>query len=311
MGKHTPKRITALLTAALIAATLLTGCDKASQSADVTETSAVEATAPSRQLREGIETMLFVFLDERSDAADSGSFRNPSQANLMMLMVVDSQQQKTTALQLNPDTWIPFTPPGSNEKMEIPLGMVYSYGSGGSDSCLSGMKAVSELLGEVPIDHYMTFTDDAIAVVNDMVGGVTVTVEDSFPEEYPNLIQGETVTLMGQDAVTFFRFRESGDVENKAHMKRQQQYMVGLFPAFMENAAQEDFLTKLTIQAGEGLSTDLTLSQMVETLDLLGKFELEKTVITLPGSAEKVEELYGFRVDKGKMNEVLEKLFFS
>lgn len=311
MDKRTPKRIAAQLTAALITAAMLTGCDKTSQAAPTTETNTVESSAPSRQLREGVETMLFVFLDERNDAADSGSFRNPSQANLMMLMVVDTQRQKTTALQLNPDTWISFTPPGSSEKLEIPLGMVYSYGSGGSDSCLSGMKAVSELLGGVPIDHYMTFTDDAIAVVNDMVGGVTVTVTEPFPEEYPNLVQGETVTLMGQDAVAYFRYRESGDIENEAHMDRQRQYMVGLFPAFMENAAQEDFLTKVTLQAGEGLSTDLTLSQMVETLELLGKYELEKTVITIPGKAEKVEELYGFRVDKDKMDKVLEELFFS
>lgn len=311
MDEFAPKKIAALLTAALIAAAMLVGCAGTPQAVPATETNTVEASSPSRQLGEGIETMLFVFLDERSDAADSGSFRNPSQANLMMLMVVDTRQQKTTALQLNPDTWIPFTPPGSGETMEIPLGMAYSYGSGGSDSCLSGMKAVSELLGGVPIDHYMTFTDDAIAVVNDMVGGVTVTVEDPFPEEYPNLIQGETVTLMGQDAVAFFRYRESGDVENEAHMERQRQYMVGLFPAFMKNAAQEDFLTKVTLQAGEGLSTDLTLSQMVETLELLGKFELEKTVLTLPGSAEKIEELYGFRVDEEKMGKVIEDLFFS
>lgn len=50
------------------------------------------------------------------------------------------------------------------------------------------------------IDGYAMVNVGAVSVVNDMVGGVTVTIEDDFSEVDPTLKMGETVTLMGEQA---------------------------------------------------------------------------------------------------------------
>ena len=59
------------------------------------------------------------------------------------------------------------------------------------------MDAVSTLLGGHKIDGFAMVNMSAIEVVNDMVGGVTVTIEDDFPDS-DTLIKGQTVTLHGE-----------------------------------------------------------------------------------------------------------------
>lgn len=301
------KQLIGLLAA--LALVLLPGCTRSREAAApaAQETAATLATEPARQQKEGLQTLLVVCLDAFETPRDSGSYRNGNQADLIMVMILDEQRGKTTALQLNPDTVVSFSAPGLTESLEEPLGLVYSYGSGGSDSCLNGSKAVSRLLGGVSIDHYMTFTADSIAIVNDMLGGVTVTVT----EEIPGLAKGENVTLMGENAIEFFRFRDDGDNANEAHMERQRQYMTGMFGPFMESAQQEEFLTRLTLQLGDGMSTDLTLSQMMQLLQTMGTYELDQTIVTLPGKAEKTEGEFRFQVDPEALEQTVESLFFA
>ena len=59
------------------------------------------------------------------------------------------------------------------------------------------MKAVSNLLFGIEINHYLSFTMDAVALVNDLVGGVQVEVLDDLTFLDPALRKGETVTLKG------------------------------------------------------------------------------------------------------------------
>lgn len=289
---------------------LLSGCGRVSKAAETTEASST-ATEAERQRKEGLQTLLVVYLDEFDFSGDSGSYRNGNRADLIMLMIMDENAGKTTALQLNPDTAVSFCPPGSQETLQLQLGLAFSYGSGGSDSCLNQQKVVSELLEGISIDHYMMFTTDAIAIVNDMLGGVTVMATEDYAQKVPELSEGETITLFGEDAVDFFCFREDEDVANEAHMERQRRYMAGFYAPFLTSAQQEDFLTKLTFQLGDGFSTDLTLSQMVQMLQSLGTCPLDASIVTIPGSAEKVQDSFWFYIDKDQLSKTVENLFFS
>lgn len=305
------KKAMCILQSAVILAVLLCGCGKVPAAENSAQETTAVTTAPVRQVRDGIQTLLVICLDAFDAPSDSGAYRNGNRADLIMLMVIDEALGKTTALQLNPDTVVPFTPPGASEALEVPLGLVYSYGSGGSDSCLSGSKAVSNLLGGVPVDHYMTFTMDSIPIVNDMIGGVTVDITDAFPEEYPALVKGETVTLSGEASADFFRFRADDDVDNESHMERQRGYMAGLYSPFLKNAGQENFLTKLTLQLGERFTTDLTLSQMMQMLQSLETYPLDENILTLRGTAETSDGQFRFHADTDWLEQLTEQLFFG
>lgn len=256
-----------------------------------------ESLPAAKSVREGIRTVLAVSL-KAFEPNESGGFRNESQADMLMLMVIDEGRGKTTAVQINPDTMVSFSPSGTTEARQIPLGEVYSYGSGGSDSCLQQLKAVSKLLGGVKIDHYMIFSQGAIGVVSDEMGGITVTMSEDFGKAHPEFTPGEQVRLTGGQADAFFAFRAPEDASNQLHMARQQQFMTALYLPLMEKIRQqEDFLPKLTMKLGDQLSTDLTLSQMVQLMETMESCKLDKTITVLPEAPEEMAPL-------------LEKLFY-
>lgn len=291
---------------------LLSGCAQAPKvTVPSVQEESIAAAEPSQQPKESIQTILMIYLDQFDVPQDSGAYRNGNKADLLMLMIMNEERGKLTALQLNPDTIVSFSAQGMSETIDIPLGMVYSYGSGGSDSCLNERKAVSNLLGGISIDHYMTFTVDSIPIVNDMVGGVTVTVTEDFSDEYPELVKGESLKLLGENAAAFFRFRNDEDITNEGHMERQRQYITGLYTPFMENAKQEDFLTRLTVRLGDAFATDLTLSQMMQMFQSLGMYELDETFVTIQGKADKVNGEIQFYVDEDSLNKTVKELFLN
>jgi len=285
---------------------LVCGCSGKSGTPE-TEATTQETIADKK---ESVETMLVFCVDSDEQSQNSGDYRNGNKAELLLLLVMDREQEKTTVLQLNPDTAVMFTPPGTQEAQEIPLGQVYSYGSGGSDSGFAQLKAVSKYLNGITMDHYLMFTMDAVAVVNDFVGGVTLELTEDLQQEYPEQSVGDPVTLDGEKALQYLRFREADDVASKRHMERQCQYMLGLFPRFFQKAQDDDFLAKLTLQIGEGMASDLTLSQMVQMLELLERYELENNVVTMDGTAEEKDEQWLFFADEASRSRIMETLFY-
>ena len=128
------------------------------------------------------------------------------------------------------------------------MALAHTYGSGGSDSCLNAVKAVSRLLGGVKIDHYMTLTMDGVGKINNLVGGVTVTMLEDFSELDPAMKKGETVTLKGEQALLYVRTRQGiGDQSNLSRMERQRQYLESFYGKLMEaNRKIDGFLSSPT-----------------------------------------------------------------
>lgn len=292
------KNAAALSLSLLLLLSILSGCARTSTPA----TQPTQATAPAPKVREGLQTLLIASLKEFLPDKTSG-YRNEQQADLLMLLIVDEKAGSISSLQLNPDALVTFSPQGASSALKLPLGQVFSYGSGGSDSCLNLSRSASRLLGGVNIDHYMLFTLEAVGIVNRLIGGVEVEVTEALP----GLEAGTSVRLTSDTINTFFDHREEQDTANEAHMARQQQYMVKAFTPFTEHMQQEDFLSKLTIQLGDRLSTDLTLSQMAQMMELLGTCALDETIHTLPGHAE----AGGFRVDTEGAAELLSTLLYD
>lgn len=294
------KRITALILSLLLLMTI-TGCAQDKSTAVTTA-----PTTPPKQLRNGLQTFLIASLKEFTPEGNSIAYRNSSKADMLMLMVLDESSKTITSLQLNPDTLVSFTPQGTHDALEIPLGETYSYGSGGSDSCLNLMKSMSSLLGGVSLQHYMFFTLDAVGIVNDLIGGVDVEITDDIP----GFTKGETVHLSGSATTDYFDFRAASDVDNSGHMGRQQQYIAKSYTPFTQNMQQENFLTRLTVKLGERMDTDMTLSQMAQLMELMGSCTLDETIHTLSGTAEAADGQFRFRADADSVNSTLNTLFF-
>ena len=122
-------------------------------------------------------------------------------------MIVDKTAHSFSALHINRDTMAEIQRLGVGgvklDTVTAQLALAHTYGSGGRDSCRNTVQAVSRYLYDVPVQHYFALPMDAIPVLNDLAGGVTVHVDDDFSNTDPSIVQGKDVTLRGDQALTF------------------------------------------------------------------------------------------------------------
>lgn len=305
---------------ALSAVFLFCGCQQKSDpdralSPAVTEESAVPSTAVARNRKENLETILVLGLDKNEYPDDKRAYINDMQSDFNLVLVLDKDTNVCTPLLLNRDTMTEITRLGvfGDEAGTYTgqLALAHTYGSGGSDSCINAKKVVSKLLGGVTIDHYMSFTMDAVPTVNDAVGGVTVTVLDDF-QDSETLVKGKTVVLKGQEALNYVRGRHgAGDQTNISRMKRQEQYMSALIERLIATAKKDpDLLTELTLSLGDSFQTDYAVNQLQKLADWLLEAKIED-LVTIDGEAKVGQEFMEFYLDQSSLEKVVNSLFYQ
>lgn len=243
-------------------------------------------------------------------------YQNNSQADFLLVSVFDPADRSVTLLQLNRDTMTNVPLPDGNGGFYgfalEQIALAHSYGSGLEDSCENTEYAVSQLLYSLPIDNYFAVTMDVIPILNDLVGGVTVTVEDSFAGIDDSLVLGSTVTLFGSQAETFVRARRSmpDDASNIARMRRQRTYMTALVQQ-LKNAASEDdaFVLDAYNAIADYLVTDCSVDALYDYASLLSGYTLEE-IITPEGESIQGEIYKEFYVDEQALQQLVVDLFY-
>lgn len=230
-------------------------------------------------LKENLQTVLLIGTDSteayenQEDALQD--YLNYNQADFLVLLVMDTDAGTTEVIQLNRDTmtdvpWLDVVGNyGGTEFKQLCL--AFNSGDGGRASCLNTVDAVSSLLFDAPIDHYIQIPMSAIPVLNNLVGGVPVTVPANLTRVDPAFEMGATVHLTGEQAEKFVRARLGlADDTNEARMIRQQIYLES-FRKQAQTALESDseFLVKLMEKTGQLLQTDLTVQQLSELVQYL------------------------------------------
>lgn len=291
------------------------------------EVSSVEADAPvdDREItyyngtayarREDLETVLLLGVDKFEGETPEG-YVNNQQTDFLLLLVMDKENETCTPIQLNRDTMtqiqilgVTGEPAGTFTGQ---LALAHTYGSGEEDSCENTVLAVSNLLYGMEIDHYVSLTMDGVALLNDLVGGVTVEVLDDFSGIDESLVQGETVTLQGQQALTYVRSRGGlEDSSNLHRMERQRQYLAALQQQLKAAVQQEDgFTLDALLQLNEYMVSDCTVNQLSDLGDSLATYQISD-ILTTPGDAQEGEEFMEFTVDEAALQQLVMDVFYE
>lgn len=231
-------------------------------------------------LNDAIETVLILGLDtfESEFQVQDGHVMNPQQADMLLLLILDRDNNVCTPLHIERNAMCNM---GVLDINGDPTGLYFgqiclshAFGTGGKDSCRNTARAVSDLLYGMDVDHYASVTMDAVAVINDMVGGVTVTVLDDFSRDDASLVQGETITLRGEQALHYVRGRMSvGDGTNTSRMKRQQQYMAALLEQFTACVKSDGNFSLRALRAiSDYMVSDFTLGAMTDLSNMLAEY---------------------------------------
>lgn len=177
--------------------------------------------------RKNLTSILLMGIDH--DSGETGG-----QADFLQLIVIDDTAGTVKRLPIDRDTMTPITVLGvlgnRSGVRTAQVSLSHGFGDGKEQSCELTTEAVSNLLLGMPVDFYLAMNLDGIAALNDMVGGVTVTLADDFSTQDPTMTQGATLTLHGDQAEIYVRSRRDVGVgTNEARMARQEQFVTKLF----------------------------------------------------------------------------------
>lgn len=264
--------------------------------------------------RQDITTLLVMGIDQYGPVEDSGSYLNPGAADMVMVLVFDEVKETCTILQLNRDTMVEMPVLGLGGRQAGTaygqLALSHTYGSGLEDSCENTGKTVSDFLGGIRIDYYLAMNMDAIAILNDAVGGVTVNVTDDFSLVDATIPRGR-VTLMGEQAINYVRTRKDvGDQLNLSRLKRQEEYMDSFLAAFRATEPDEAFLTSVYEAVDPYVVTDCSVTVLTGMVSRCGSYALTG-VLAPPGENVMGEEYFEFYADQEQLDRIVLELFYA
>ncbi len=262
-----------------------------------------------------LSALLFLGIDD-PELNESKLTRNTSQADFLLLAVFDPDKENCRLIQLDRDTMcevpmLDFFGNSIGYEYEQ-LALAHTYGNGLERSCENTVNAVSRLLYGVVIDNYFALTMDAIPILNDLVGGVTVTVEDDFTGVDDTLVKGETVTLSAENVEHFVRARMAmkEDPTNRARMRRQRTYMTALFSA-LSSAMRED--AAFALDAYSAMSGSMVTDCSVDSLNgymlRFSDYQLSG-IVTPKGEAVRGEKYMEFHIDEADLQKLVIETFY-
>ena len=202
----------------------------------------VEINGTTYRKKDDLTVILAMGVDHETQ--DEYEYRKAGQADFLRLVVLDGKNKTVQQLQIDRDTITPVTVLGvlgdRYEPVTQQICLGYAFGDGRQSSCEVTVEAVENLLGGQKIDQYLSMGLDGISTLNDLVGGVKVTLEDDFSSIDPAMTKGTTLTLHGDQAEIFVRTRRSiGVGTNEARMARQEQYISQL-SSLLDAEVQQD-----------------------------------------------------------------------
>ena len=265
--------------------------------------------------KENQETMLMIGLDKTEPIEESESYNNNAQADFLLLAIFDETEETTTILHINRDTMAEIPVLGVNGQLAGTvtgqLALSHTYGSGLQDSCMNTVNAVSDFLYGIKINHYVAMTMGAVPYINDLVGGVPVTVLDDFSGIDDSLVEGETITLKGEQALHYVRNRaDLEDSSNLNRMKRQQQYLTSM--AKQVEKLDDDFSvsTQQVATIAKYIISDCSIDTLSRMAEQFVDYPLQE-MQDVQGEAVRGEEFIEFYPDEEKLAEQVLELFYE
>ncbi len=273
----------------------------------------VQADGRTWRRKTNLESYLFLGIDTLGKAEGTQSYVAGGQADAQILLVVDHTARTWQMLQINRDSMVQV--PVLSMMGTVPytirqqIALAHAYGNGREQSCENNVKAVSMLLGDQPIDGYLSLTMGGVGVLVDLVGGVTLTLASDLSAIDPALTQGATVTLNGEQALAYVHTRQNVDDQtNLARMDRQRQFL----RAFEEQARQMDpsFALDAYQAAEDYIITNLSSGRAVNLAGQLQQYT-QLPVLTIAGENTVEDGYWAYELDQDSLQQTILQLFYQ
>ena len=263
-----------------------------------------------------LETYLFAGIDSLDKVKELTEYDGTGQCDVLIVLVRDRSTDTCKLLTIDRNTMTPVRSLEDDgtyiDTTEIQISLAHAMSLDHKTRAENTVDAVSTLLGGHSIDGYAMVNMSAIQLVNDMVGGVTLTVLEDFPDS-DTLIKGNTVTLMGNDAYRYIHDRKTvADGLNQNRMERQAQYEAAFKPAFRAKCNEDQTFPLDVYHALEEYMTTNISAKKFSRLALLLSDETDEEKISIDGTYDFDEDGWQtFTPDKDSLQEAILSLFYK
>lgn len=266
-----------------------------------------------------ITTVLYAGVDGTGKMEQTLQYGNKDRADVISLVIMDKKHKKMTILPISRDTMTKvrrYSLNGNDNGMYTThLGYAYSYGDGGKASCENLCEAVSQLLGGIPVRNYVVTNQDSMPCLNDLVGGITLTVPNNdLEEQYPEFSEGAEVTLDAGNIRGFLQYRNTGEAfSNEGRMERQKAYAT----AYIEKVRLMDRSELTNVWESledmeDYLQTSITRNQYLDLAELLSETEFsEESFASIEGEDQMGELHDEFYPDEEALEKLVIGLFYD
>ena len=256
-----------------------------------------------------VDTLLIIGVD-KYETEETEYYLNHEQADFAALAVIHNDKKEWKIIQFNRDTMMNvhvLDVYGNNAGTEeMQLALSHTYGSGKYDSCLNTAKAISDFLYGIEIDSCMQLSMNAVPIINDHFGGVTVKIKDDMTSVDKAFKKNRTVTLKGDQVLSFVRARQGlEDSSNTARMERQKQYLSALAEVMQHSSVDSTLLTEIEPYTVGNIDAGMITSYW----DIFREYSF-KGIISPKGEAVKGETYMEFYADEDDVKNIVKTEFY-
>lgn len=270
------------------------------------------------QYNNRVTTLLYAGLDSFDELKQTATYGDKARADSIMLIVLDEVSKKMSVVAINRDTMTEvhrFSRNGDDLGVYVThLGYAYTNGDGGEASCENLKTAVSTLFNNLPIDGYMVSNQTSIVMINDLVGGVTVTVpNDDLAAKYPELTTGNVVTLDESNVRAYVQQRDTAvDFSNEGRIERQKSFVLSFMDEFGAMVKEDASSVWDSLEAcSDWMQTDITKNKYLSLADAFSQTNLAPDSYYILEGEDQLGEFHDeFYYDEDALQELIIKLFY-
>lgn len=267
--------------------------------------------------RDDVISILLMGIDYMSEEENwyGGMVSNGGNSDVLGLVILDTTTFDFSILYIPRDTMVDVVamdPEGNYiDTVFTNISAAHSYGDGKDLSCRLSTDAVSRLLYGVPVNRYAALDYDALYVLNELVGGITITFDQDYTDISSSFRAGTTATLNNWYLSKFVTYRDYSDLEGASvRGMRSMAILKALFYQCKDKIVEDPAVALDLFNGLAGyITTDLDLTEITYLAQNMGKMDFTSdTIIRLPGETVLGERYAEFYPDEAQLHDfVVEK----
>lgn len=266
---------------------------------------------------EDIRTFLFMGIDKNSEVKEVAEGTNGGQADALFLAVMNPHKESIEIIGINRNTMTDidiYNEEGAYvNTVQAQLAVQHGFGNGVEESCEYQVKAVSKLFYGIPIHGYAAINMSAIETMNDLVGGVDVTVLEDLTAIDKSLVEGQEVHLQGESAYWYVRSRDDEFASADRRLERQKQYLNAFIGAARQAAKQDISVALKLYQAVEPMMiTNVSADEAAYLAPILVDYKFDQNEFHMvQGETVMGDRFEEFYVDEDALYEMILNVFYE